>query len=72
MTIAGIRLTIIKGIRIRETTKRAIAGMTDMTGAPTIGMIPAATILRTIAELVTYRGGNGEMIADIKGPLTIP
>ena len=63
MTIAGIRFTIIREIHTRETTKRAIAGMIVMTG--TIGMIFAATIRRTTAALVTYRGVNGEMIAGI-------
>jgi hypothetical protein len=62
MTIAGIRFTITREIHTRETTKRAIAGMIEMTG--TSGMIFAATIRRTTAALVIYRGVNGEMIAD--------
>jgi hypothetical protein len=68
-TIAGIRFTIIKEIRTREITKHAIAATIEMTG--TTGMIFAATTQQTTARLVTYRGGIGEMIADVGEPRTI-
>lgn len=69
ITIAGIRFTIIREIPTRETTKREIAGMIGMTDAT--GMIFAATTRQTIAPLVTYRGGIGEVIASVCGPPTI-
>jgi hypothetical protein len=46
IAIAGLRFTIIKEIRIRETTRRATAGMAGMTMT---GTIFAATILHTTA-----------------------
>jgi len=61
IAIAGIRFTIIKEIRIRETIRRAITGTI---GGITIGPIVAAPTLSISEQLVICRGGNSEMIEE--------